>query len=256
MATYSDLLDQLTASEKARFAAERLAEQAVRQAEAKVTALTQRLAEMRRSNEQHLKELRATCEKKLRDTAAKARQAVNAAEQARSDAEGQAAVAEERMEKSERHSNNLEAKVQQLSELSKQRAEEQKMRTERQTRIAEERLERINGQCTQRVNDMSELCKEVQEAAATSLDIMTGEHQEQLTRADMRAEGRSRFQELCNLSKMRGDLELSQKEYETVRSDLTDLWHNQCAIFETSLPRGTQASRYTSSIPAAAFLQS
>ena len=56
-------------SEKARFAAERGAEQQVRQAEAKVTASTQRLAEMRRANGHQLKELKASCEKKLRDTA-------------------------------------------------------------------------------------------------------------------------------------------------------------------------------------------
>eukprot|EP00746_Dinoflagellata_sp_MGD_P165779 gnl/MRDRNA2_/MRDRNA2_95258_c0_seq1.p1 gnl/MRDRNA2_/MRDRNA2_95258_c0~~gnl/MRDRNA2_/MRDRNA2_95258_c0_seq1.p1 ORF type:complete len:248 (+),score=69.06 gnl/MRDRNA2_/MRDRNA2_95258_c0_seq1:118-861(+) len=234
MATYNDLLEQLTASEKARFAAERSAEQSVRQAEAKVTALTQRLAEMRRSNDQLLRELRAQCEKKLRDTAAKARQAVQDAEQARCNSEGKAAVAEERMEKSERHTNNLEAKVEQLSDLLLRQERETQSRKQREERVAEDRVEWISAVCNQRIDSMSELCKEVQEAAASSMDIMTGEHQEQLTRADMRAEGRSRFQELCSLSKMRGDLQLSQREYETARSDLTDLWHSQCIIFNSS----------------------
>lgn len=236
MATYNDLLEQLTSSEKARFAAERAAEQSVRQAEAKVTALTQRLAEMRRSNEQTTRTLRAQCEKMLRDTAAKARQAVQDAEQARCNSEGKAAIAEERMEKAERHTNNLEAKVEQLGNLLSRQAHEAEERCQRQERTAEDRIERISAQCNQRINDISELCKEVQEAAASSMDIMAGEHQEQLTRADMRAEGRSRFQELCSLSKMRGDLQLSQREYETARSDLTDLWHSQCVIFNSVSP--------------------
>lgn len=238
MATYTDLLEQLTGSEKARFAAERAAEQDVRQAEAKVTALTQRLAQMRRSNDQALKELWAQCEKKLRDTAALARREVTTAEQARSSSEGRAAVAEERMGKAERHANNLEAKVERLGQLLARKAQEAESRCQRQEREAEDRIERISAQCNQRVNDLTELCKEVQEAAASSMDVMMGEHQEQLTRADMRAEGRNRFKELCTLSKMRGDLQLSQREYETARMDLTDLWHSQCTIFQTASPRG------------------
>jgi hypothetical protein len=245
MATYSDLLEQLTASEKARFAAERSAEQSVRQAEAKVTALTQRLAEMRRANDQLLKELRAQCEKKLRDTAAKARQAVNEAEQTRSNSEGRAAVAEGRMDKAERHANNLESKVEQLGELLSRRAIEAESRCQRQEREHEERIERVSAQCNQRVADMSELCKEVQEAASSAMDVTAGEHQEQLTRADMRAEGRSRFQELCSLSKMRGDLQLSQREYETARSDLTELWHSQCIVFNVaSTPTASPAAAH------------
>merc|ERR1719331_3153314 len=140
------------------------------------------------------------------------------------------------MDKAERHANNLEAKVEQLGELLEKRAEESQQRCQRCEREHQDRVERISAQCNQRVNDMSDLCKEVQEAAASSMDIMTGEHSEQLTRADMRAEGRSRFQELCSLSKMRGDLQLSQREYETAREDLTDLWHSQCTVFNSVSP--------------------
>lgn len=240
MTTYTDLLEQLTFAEKARFAAERSAEAQVRQAEAKVTALTQRLAEMRRANDQSLKQIRAECEKKLRDTAAHARQIVNEADQGRVSAEGRAAIAEERSDKAEKNLSNLEAKVDQLKQLLEFRQEESEMRCARTQRTGESRVERIYGQCNQRINDMAELCKEVQDAAALSIDVMTGEHQEQLTRADMRAEGRQRFQELCSLSKMRGDLQLSQREYETARTDLADLWRSQCTVFNTASPTNSQ----------------
>lgn len=236
MATYTDLLEQLTSSEKARFAAERQAEQNVRQAEAKVTALTQRLAEMRRANEQQLRELRAHCEKKLRDTASKAKQQVNDAEQARACQEGKAQAAEERMEKAEKHTANLEVKVQELDTKIQNKSYDVNEVCQRLEREAEDRIERISAQCNQRVNDMSQLCQEVQQAAASSMDIMAGEHSEQLTRADMRAEGRSRFRELCHLSKQRGDLQMSQREYESARADLTELWHKQCTIFTAASP--------------------
>merc|ERR1712118_576248 len=149
---------------------------------------------------------------------------------------GRAAVAEERMDKADRHQINLVAKVEQLSNRLARQIEEAQGRCQRQEREAERRLESVSSQCNQRVNDMTEFCKEVQGAAASSMDVMTTEHQEQLTRADMRAEGRSRFQELCTLSKMRGDLELSQRDYETARSDLTDLWRRQCVDFTSASP--------------------
>merc|ERR1719161_3331113 len=119
---------------------------------------------------------------------------------------------------------DLTQKVAGLQALLHGRTSEFNDRVERTEREADERIERVSAQANQRINDMSQLAKEVQEAAASCVDMMVTEHAEQVSRADMRAEGRVRFKELCTLSAMRSDLEISQKDYEGAKEDLLHLW--------------------------------
>merc|ERR1719161_2377333 len=119
---------------------------------------------------------------------------------------------------------DLNKKVAGLQAMYHRATIEANERIERTEREADERVERVSAQANQRINDMSQLAKEVQEAAASCIDQMVTEHAEQVSRADMRAEGRVRFKELCTLSAMRSDLEISQKEYEGAKEDLLHLW--------------------------------
>lgn len=234
MATWSELLERLTTCEKAKFLAERDAEAQVRQAEAKVSAMTQRVAELKREQEQQKKELKSQCEKQLRDVAAKARREASRAEQDRVNAEGTAEASECHMIQAERHVLDLTRKVAALQSKLHGRTSEFNDRVERTEREADERVERVSAQANQRINDMSQLAKEVQEAAASCVDMMVTEHAEQVSRADMRAEGRVRFKELCSLSAMRTDLQISQDEYESSKDDLLHLWQKQWNVFNKS----------------------
>lgn len=231
MATWGELLERLSNSEKEKFLAERQAEAQVRQAEARVTAMTQRVAELKREQEQAKRELRTQCEKQLRDVAARARREALMAEQEKVNEEGCAEAAQIDMLQAERHVLDLTQKVADLQAMFAAAKEVTSERIERTEREADARIERVSAQANQRINDMSQLAKEVQEAAATCIDQMVSEHAEQVSRADMRAEGRVRFKELCTLSAMRSDLEISQKEYEDAKDDLLNLWRKQWQVF-------------------------
>lgn len=238
MATWGDLLERLARSEKEKFLAEREAEAQVRQAEAKVTAMTQRVAELKREQEQQKRELRTRCEKQLRDVAARARKEALEAEQENFNAEGIAEAAESHMIQAERHVMDLTQKVAGLQALLQAATIEANQRIERTEREADERVERVSAQANQRINDMSQLAKEVQDAAVSCIDQMVTEHAEQVSRADMRAEGRVRFKELCTLSAKRHDLEISQDEYEDAKEGLLNLWFKQWQVFHKSGPGG------------------
>merc|ERR1719161_3026843 len=174
------------------------------------------------------------CEKQIRDVAARARRQALQAEQEKVNAEGCADAAESSMLLAERHVLDLTQKVIDLQAMFDSAKIEANERIERTEREADERLERVSAQANQRINDMSQLAKEVQETAACCIDQMVTEHAEQVSRADMRAEGRVRFKELCQLSAMRSDLEISQKDYEGAKEDLLHLWQKQWNVFSKS----------------------
>merc|ERR1719359_2549324 len=79
----------------------------------------------------------------------------------------------------------------------------------------------------QRVNDLSTFASEVLQAAHDSMEIMQTQHKDSIMKADQRTDSRSRFQEMCALSKMRGDLKMSPKEYEDAKMNLMKTWQRQ-----------------------------
>merc|ERR1719197_355505 len=107
----TELLESLTECERQKFEEEQEAARRVREAEARVTAQTQHLAEARRANEQELRQLQAQCEKRLRDSAYQARREVRLAEQRNAEAQGLAQDAEELQKRTDTHVKNLEKKV-------------------------------------------------------------------------------------------------------------------------------------------------
>merc|ERR1719161_1807840 len=79
----------------------------------------------------------------------------------------------------------------------------------------------------QRVNDLSQFASEVLAAAHDSMEVLQNQHKDAIKKADDRTDGRSRFQEMCALSKMRGDLKMSHKEYEDAKTNLMSTWQKQ-----------------------------
>merc|ERR1719172_108522 len=120
----SELLDSLRAAEERRFEAEQDAARRIREAESNVTEATQHLAETRRAHEQELRQLKALCEKRIRDQSYQARNDVQTAEETRAQAEGSARVAEELERSTEVHVQCLEKKVNYLQALLKRRTVE------------------------------------------------------------------------------------------------------------------------------------
>merc|ERR1719446_849154 len=79
----------------------------------------------------------------------------------------------------------------------------------------------------QRVNDLSQFASEVLSAAHDSMEVLQNQHKDAIKKADDRTDGRSKFQEMCALSKMRGDLKMSHKEYGDAKQNLMSTWQKQ-----------------------------
>jgi len=60
-----------------------------------------------------------------------------------------------------------------------------------------------------------------------ALENVQEDYHDQMGRAHVRAEGRTRFKELCSLSKVRGDKRISQDTYVSAKEDLISLWRAQ-----------------------------
>jgi len=227
MATMTEMLEQLAHCEKVKFNAELEASVLVREAEAEVTESTQRLLEVIRAHEQQLKVLKAQCEKRFRDAGYQAGQMVRKAEANRAAAEGHAEASCITLNRTEKHVRCLEDKVRDLQVQLHMRTEECENRVAETSRTMQTRVERVSTQADQRVHSMLQSAREVFEAADASLESTADELQEQMGRAQMRSEGRTRFKELCELSKTRQQLGITQPDYEACKGDILTLWGAQ-----------------------------
>merc|ERR1719161_1998802 len=89
------------------------------------------------------------------------------------------------------------------------------------------KVEEKIGSTNQRVNDLSQFASEVLAAAHDSMEVLQNQHKDAIKKSDERTDSRSRFQEMCALSKMRGDLKMSHKEYEDAKVNLMSTWQKQ-----------------------------
>merc|ERR1719161_2271347 len=107
------------------------------------------------------------------------------------------------------------------------------------------KVEEKIGSTNQRVNDLSQFASEVLAAAHDSMEVLQNQHKDAIKKSDERTDSRSRFQEMCALSKMRGDLKMSHKEYEDAKGNLMTTWQKQWSPSQRAQfnpPGGSMAS--------------
>jgi len=229
MTAWGYLLEQLSNCEKARIVAERTGQKGVEQAEAKIMAVTQRIAEVQMEFEKQLQEVRDTSEDQLQEVRTKAEKEVAKAKVNQEKAEERIARADERRTRAEQRSKELEKQVRKLClQLDMNEQEAERICSEMTATTDQKVVSKINA-TNQRVNDLSQFASEVLSAADHSMEIMQGNHKDSIKKADGRTDSRSRFREMCALSKMRGDLKMSHKEYEDAKQDLMGTWQKQWA---------------------------
>lgn len=231
-----EMLQQLTLKEREKFVAEQDAARRLREAEGRVVNATEILADARRQHQQHVARLTATFDKRVRDTAARAREELREAEAARTDAEGAAQIKEESQRAAETKVRLLEHKVAQLQAQLSVRIEESERRCTMAEWENEERVRRVVSQCSERIESMTEHTRGVEDAANCAIQTVHSELEFQRNLAYMRAQGRARFKELCDLSAKRGRKEVSQRVYENCKDDILDVWHHQRRLPEMVTP--------------------
>lgn len=227
MTTMTEMLEQLSAIERQKFGAEQDARVRVRQAEANVTTASQELMEVIRANEQQVKVLKAQCEKRLRDASYHAGQTVRNAEADKAAAEAHAETAEVVLKRTQAYVKSLEEKARNLQMQLHQKMQDCEDHVAETEREMQTRIERCSTQADARVHSMLQHSREVFESADAALESTADDLQDQMSRAQMRAEGRSRFRELCDLSKSRLNIEMSQPAYEACKEDVLSLWGAQ-----------------------------
>merc|ERR1712136_405129 len=159
------------------------------------------MGELKRSQEQEIQVLKVKCDKRYRDTALQCRQQVQKAEKEKAKAEGALESAERNTKVAEVRVAAMEQKVHDLKEQLRQRTEEAERRVAAAQRLMEVRLDQAYVQQDRRVLNMADHTKVVMEQASTAIEAAEEEYQEQLAHAHVRAEGRTRFKELCGIAK-------------------------------------------------------
>lgn len=227
MANMSDILKKLTLSEKAMWIAQKEAATQVREAEGKVTEVTEGLMELKRMQEQELRVLRAQNEKKLRDAAYVGRHSVHKAQKDCATASAVAEDAEKRLGRSQGHVANLQQKIYDLEIMIQKKAQRCEHERAQVQGVMDGRLKRVSAQADGRILGMAEHAKEVCGATGAAFQTIGSELQDQHLRASIRAEGRARFKELRQLAKTWDHVDLTKDCYKGLKGDLIDLWHVQ-----------------------------
>lgn len=217
----------LTASERTLADAKTEAYEKARDAQAKVTVASSNLMELKSSQEKERLLLRSQNEKLKRETAYAAKARVQKARKASSEMLALAEAAEKRRHQTEGHVAHLEAKIRELKAAIENRAHSSEVERSRVQRVMNRRLEEVSSQAEERVRGMAEHAKEVCVATDAAIQATGAELQEQIMRASMRSEGRTRLKELGSLTKSYNGLALPKDAYLDLRENLVGLWQVQ-----------------------------
>lgn len=250
MSAWDSVLEQLASCEKARFSAERAGQQGVRHAEAKIAAVTERLAEVQEEHEKQMAAVLAQNEEQLLDVMVRAERECAVAQEGTKIADDRIQKAEERGLAAINRGRELEKQVRKMCATIDQMEQNCVRRNAETHKAVDSKVEMVLKSANHRVNDLSQLAVEVQQAALDSMDMMQIKHKETVLRSDTRTESRSRFQEVCALSKMRTDQKMSHHDYEGAKRDLMDSWFKQWSPVPGSTATPNSGGRFFSPLGA------
>merc|ERR1712224_189971 len=120
--------------------------------------------------------------------------------------------------------------------MIKQRTDDADYRVLNADHTMKGRLDRLSSQADDRVRSMAEQTSQVCAHVGAAMDSATAELRDQMTRASMRAEGRTRFKELRQLGKAWDDFKIDQDAYVDLKKNLIDLWQMQMMSARTQSP--------------------
>lgn len=222
-----ELLNKLAEREKERLAAELDARAMIRAVADQVNKSAEELMELRRAQEQELRVLRAQWEKRIRDTAYACRQKVHKANSELGEADALADRGEERQRVAEARLHDLTNKLASMRAHIEHRSENAQANVASLERMMSVRAERTAAQCQTRVQQMTEHAQFVQRSCRSALGCVEGELSDQMARAQIRAEARVRFKELCDLAQRTAKYDLSTESYHHCKAELISLWQMQ-----------------------------
>jgi hypothetical protein len=223
--SWDGLMEQLGECKKATIAANRAGDKGVEQAQSKINAMTARLAETTYEHQKEMEEMERLSNGQLRDVEAKAEKESRSVREGKEKAVARIKAAEERKIKAEAQSKSLEIQMRELCKMIDQQARDSDTKCLEIQRRTDSQVEKITKTADKRVEDLSAFAEDVRLGALGSMEEMQGQHARGITKSDERATVRSRFQEMCTLTKMLEEHKMSQKAYEESKARIMGTWH-------------------------------
>jgi len=237
MATWTALLDELTACEKATASIKLQAERNVRHAQDKVKMVGQRLAEIEHTQEKLIADTKAQFEHQVKDTRAKADKDCGIANEGQRIAEGKSANAKAQSAKLDRKAKDLEKHVKQLNLLLEKCDADCEARREATRQAADTAVSRKLNDSNNFILSTSIYASDVQDSALDSVVGMQAEHKTCLGQTDTGSLSRSHFGELRNMAVCRNDREVADSGFDTSRKDVLHRWHTEWVGSNSVSPR-------------------
>jgi len=227
MTSMSELMSKLADREQERAIAQQEATEGINACKRQVNEASEELMEFKRGREQELKVLKLQYEKQLRDTAFACRQRVQAGADGVAETHGRLESAEKRKWDLESKAFHLRLRVMELEKHMEQRDQYNDNRYQSLNRSMEARLKRITNQGDDRIQSMNNHALMLRESMYSGVESSQEEMQDQTARAHIRAEGRTRFKELCELAERTKSYDMSSESFQQIRDELLDLWKMQ-----------------------------
>lgn len=230
-----ELISKLTEREKERLAAEQEATAGIRAIQAKISKATEDLMELRRSKEHELNVLKMQQETQLRDTAYECRQRMQRANDALSQARGEAERAEARRSELEMKASRLRTRLLELQAHVQKRQDVNSCDFANLERTMDARMKRITQQSDKRIKDITDHTYRLQARMHEGVLQTQEEVQNQTAMAHVRAEGRQRFTDLCDLAQRTKKYEMSHEAFTHIKEELLTLWKRQSTTHSPTL---------------------
>lgn len=220
-------MEELCKCEKETIAVKRTGNKGVEQAQAKINAMTTRLAETTLDHEKEMEEMGNLSNKQLRDVEAKAEKEARVFIEAHEEAVSRIQAAEARKTKAEAEAKVLEMQMRELWKMIDQQASDVDAKCAEIKRRTDEQVTQINVAADKRVSDLSSFAEDVRSGTLATIDELQGLHERGIGGSDERAAVRSKFHEMLGLTKMLEDRKMTQSEYEDARSKVLGTWHSE-----------------------------
>lgn len=241
MATWTQLVEELAACEKARGEVKKKADRDVADAEKKVGLVKDKLQEANFAHEKQMREIRAQCEALIAESTAKKETDVGKAETEQAKADARRKTAEDSIRAAEQRAKLLEAQVRDLHACMDHTEADKVSRLDNCRRAADTTVQRKNAGASRRAKEMSNYAREVQTSTWSAIDGLQEDHKEALAATDKNASQRSRFNDLKNLSMAKDARDISQREHVDNREELFGTWHKEWV--ESTTPSATPTNR-------------
>lgn len=245
MTSMSELMCKLTQREQERLITQQEAQMGIQACRQQVNEAAEELMEYKRGKDHELKVLRTQYEKQFRDTAYACRQRVQQSVDAVSETTGKAQAAEQRRWGLETQVSRLRLRVMELEECMQRRQQNNDNEMGSLSRTMDARLGRVTQQTDSRRYNMTSHALKLRDTIQRGVSATQEELQDQTARAHVRAEGRTRFMELCDLAERTKSYDMSQESFAQIRDELLGLWTTQGTTHSPMLfasPRGSNCA--------------